>query len=264
MRDWLLKNAFDKSGNKLSTHWAKKAPDRLRSLMVHTEFFNDDVPLADRVFAFLNGQTELNRCIVCGSELSPKIKNPQIYCGRKCARNSGITQDRIKNSCLDRYGVENPSQSPAVQSKMKSTMLDRYGVEYPSQSDEICQKRKESIRAKYGVDNAFQADEVKESIKRTMLDRYGVEHSSQLPSVRSKRKSTMLKRYGVDNNLRKHIEPDRLALLDDPGWLRYQYVVNGRPSRDIADDCPVYAVTKSSCPRMMTGTEMINCIRKQS
>lgn len=31
-----------------------------------------------------------------------------------------------------------------------------------------------------------------------------------------------------------------------------------------ADDCPVYAVTGSSCSRMMTGTEMIDCIRKQS
>ena len=39
--------------------------------------------------------------------------------------------EKVKQTNLERYGVENPSQNKKVQNKRKKTNLERYGVEYP-------------------------------------------------------------------------------------------------------------------------------------
>jgi len=39
-------------------------------------------------------------------------------------------QQKFKQTCIDRYGVDNPSKSELVKEKIKSTMVERYGVEY--------------------------------------------------------------------------------------------------------------------------------------
>lgn len=49
-------------------------------------------------------------------------------------------QDEIKQTNLERYGVEYASQNPEIQDKIKQTNLERYGVEYVSQNPEIYKK----------------------------------------------------------------------------------------------------------------------------
>ena len=47
----------------------------------------------------------------------------------------------FKNTCLKKYGVENPSQNQNVKNKKVQTCLKNWGVEYPTQNSEIMEKQ---------------------------------------------------------------------------------------------------------------------------
>ena len=44
-------------------------------------------------------------------------------------------KNKIKNTCLEKYGVENPLLKEEIMQKAKATTLERYGTEYPMQND---------------------------------------------------------------------------------------------------------------------------------
>jgi len=136
-------------------------------------------------------------CKECGYE---KIKNT-------CLERYGVTtailsyeiQQKIKNTCLERYGVENPFSSYEIQQKIKNTCLVRYGVENPFSSYEIQQKIKNTCLERYGVENPFLSYEIQQKIKNTCLVRYGVENPFLSYEIQQKIKNTCLERYGVEN-----------------------------------------------------------------
>ena len=107
--------------------------------------------------------------------------------------------NKIKQTCLNKYGVENPSQSKEIQEKRRDVFLEKYGVENPYQAEEIKEKIKLIFLEKYGVEHQMQLEEIKEKIKQTNLERYGVEYISQLEDVKRKKIQTSLKKYGYEN-----------------------------------------------------------------
>jgi hypothetical protein len=99
------------------------------------------------------------------------------------------------------YGVENPTQNPEVQKKTKKTNLKKYGVENLFQNEEIKKKIKETNMEKYGVKNPFESEKIKEKIKQTNIEKIGVENPNQNKELREKIKKTNLKKYGVEYSL---------------------------------------------------------------
>ena len=71
-------------------------------------------------------------------------KGYKKYCSVKCSRNSKEIIEKIKQTCLEKYGVENPSQSEKVKEKFKETNIKRFGVENPAQSEKVKEKYKET------------------------------------------------------------------------------------------------------------------------
>ena len=63
--------------------------------------------------------------------------------------------------------------------KVKETNLERYGVEYAQQNEEIRNKTIDIIKERYGVDNISKTDLFKEKYKETMNERYGVDNGFQ-------------------------------------------------------------------------------------
>ena len=61
---------------------------------------------------------------------------------------------------------------------MKISMLEKYGVENPSQSEELKRKRTKTMLEKYGVENYSQTEEYKKKTKKTSLEKYMVFHTS--------------------------------------------------------------------------------------
>ena len=66
--------------------------------------------------------------------------------------------DKLKNTCLEKYGVDNVRKSKEIKDKIKSTNIEKYGFENVFQSEFIKDKIKTTNIEKYGVENIYQAN----------------------------------------------------------------------------------------------------------
>ena len=110
-------------------------------------------------------------------------------------------KDKHKQTCLERYGYEYISQIPEVQQKVQRTWLENYGVSNPMQSDQIKAKLIQTNMEKYGTYNVMQNLLVAQKAKETNLQRYGTECAAQNQDVRNKIVQTCLQKYGVSSPL---------------------------------------------------------------
>ena len=76
-------------------------------------------------------------------------------------------REEERKLCLEKYGVENPSQSNSVKEKIKETNLKKYGGTSPAASEKTIKKMKNTSLIKYGVDNPAKSDIIKEKTKET-------------------------------------------------------------------------------------------------
>lgn len=130
---------------------------------------------------------KLKKCENCGKLLTyAGSVGIGKFCSKQCAISGSNNpfsrcKDKIKESYIKKYGVDNPAKSEEVQNKIKETLLKNYGVV-----------------------NTFQLDETKEKIKNTFKERYGVEHNSQDKSIRDKMVKAKLS--GAYNRIKKEYE----------------------------------------------------------
>ncbi len=137
----------------------------------------------------------------CGNKLKfiSFKKGYYNHCSIKCSNNDEKVKNKYKNTCLEKYGVENVFQFEDVKDKIKKSNLERYGVEYPQQSEMIHNKTIISNLERYGVEHPLQSEEIKIKTKETILEKYGVENPSQVEEIKRKKRETSLFNYGVDN-----------------------------------------------------------------
>ena len=146
-----------------------------------------------------NRDTKIKFICNCGGEYSKTFR--QIYdvsggfC-KICTKNN--RKEKVKQTCIERYGVENPFKSREFKDKSKQTCIERYGVEHPSQSQEFKDKSKQTCIEKYGVEHPLKSQEVKNKSKQTCIEKYGVENPSQLQEVKDKKVETCFNNYGVE------------------------------------------------------------------
>ena len=152
-------------------------------------------------------------CKNCGKQLKLKhTNNLRQFCSIKCAMTSNDIQNK-RNETIN--SIENYWQNR--QEKIKQTCLNKYGVEHASQNVDIKEKTKRTIKKdknhwknrqekikqtclnKYGVENVYQAEFVREKKKQSYLDHYGVEHPMLSKEIQDKIKETNLARYGYEN-----------------------------------------------------------------
>ena len=69
-------------------------------------------------------------CSVCGNKWIMKVAARNYYTGQGCPSESCV-QEKIRKTCLERYGVEKIRLIPGSEEKRKKTNLKRYGVENP-------------------------------------------------------------------------------------------------------------------------------------
>ena len=170
-------------------------------------------------------------CEVCGKQflVTGRYNHINKTCSDACSyisakRNTDMPTmvQHLKETLLEKYGVENSSQIPGVLDKAKQTSLERYGVEYYTQtqeykdrvkdtdlkkygsehhlsSPEVIEKRRQTVATKYGVDNVFQADSIKAKVQQTCVDRYGVPFVTQNSDISERIKQTNISKYGVEH-----------------------------------------------------------------
>lgn len=140
-------------------------------------------------------------CLTCGGKVKWKEYRYRTFCSNKCSNSNQLTKNKIKTTCLTKYGTENPLQNSQVQLKQKETMLRKYGVESPLQSEIIKEKYKKTLKERYGngINSTLSVQEVQDKIKDTMMLRYGVLYPGQKPDFNEKRQATTLARFGVNH-----------------------------------------------------------------
>jgi hypothetical protein len=141
----------------------------------------------------------IGKCILCDNSFDKslnKLYKQKNYGCLSCAKFLKI--ERIKDTMLNKYGVEHAAQSEFFKDKMKQTTFERYGVEYASQSEEIKDKIRQTNLEIYGYEYGLQNEEVKNKKKETYLKNYGVENPNQCKKIRDKTKQTNLEKYGVE------------------------------------------------------------------
>lgn len=142
-------------------------------------------------------------CKICNTstEFRSIAAGYKAFCSHACAmKDIEILKNRsekMKESLMLKYGVENASQIKDVPEKVKNTKKLRYGDEnYVNRAKAI-----ETNLIRHGVENYTQTDEYKHRIKQTSLLKYGVEHFTQSNKVKEKIIETNLKKYGVKFSL---------------------------------------------------------------
>ena len=137
-------------------------------------------------------------CPLCG-----QLKQRQtclLKYGFENPRKSIVVKNKIKQTMLNNHGVEYAQQSSKIRNKKTQTNLNRYGVEYPQKLPKMVERKKLTCIEKYGVENPQQNKEIQNNTKRTNLERYGFENAFQNQEIQDKQKQTNLEKYGVENS----------------------------------------------------------------
>jgi G:T-mismatch repair DNA endonuclease (very short patch repair protein) len=141
-------------------------------------------------------------CDICNGETSNAFKDYYIYTNglkekffcKKCNIN------KLKNTCLIKYGVDNPMKVDIFKENLKKSVNHKYGVDHYSMTDEYKSKYVNTCLTRYGKENTFQVSDFKDKSKKTSNDKYGSDYFINLESVR---KETKLKK---ENNTKNKYE----------------------------------------------------------
>ena len=140
-------------------------------------------------------------------------------------------QNKAKETCLERYQVDNPFKSREIQEKIKNKNLKNIGVENPFFSDKIQATIQEKILSIYGGMGAA-SEMIKEKMRETNLEKYGIENTWQLPYVQSnecwQKRNATLRKTGNHSNLETYFE-EKLQIL---GYVKNKdYLVQYKEKR---------------------------------
>ena len=173
----------------------KKHPELKKEIEHEVEIEPCYVDVAHYII-FAANDMQLKKCKVCGKTLLA-TKPDSVYCSYECKRKDPDLVEKMKKTCIDRYGVSNPGKAEAVKEKMRKTSLERYGVENAAKSKAVQDKMKKTCLERYGVEHAVESANVREKIQKTFDERYDG-NPNKSADVRAKIKSTCLERYGVE------------------------------------------------------------------
>lgn len=158
---------------------------------------------SDRRSSRFCGETHQGTCVVCGEGFPIAVpRRAATTCSPRCAAlamDVETAKARRVQTSLERFGTENPSQSPEIKEQKRVTNLSRRGVENPSQDPQVQLSRLATFRDRLGVDSPMQSPEVRARHRANFLAKHGVENPFQLPSVKGKARESMLEKYGMEN-----------------------------------------------------------------
>lgn len=171
--------------------------DHFRGLGYNIQF---KLPCLVKVEHLLPGSTIriTSICDNCSNESSVSFRDyfestiglsENYYC-RKC------NSVKRKQTCIKKWGVENPMQSESIKQKLKDSLIEIYGVDHYSKTDDFKRKFKDTCLDKFKVDNPSKSVEIREKIKVSNLQNLGVEYPQQSEIVKMKTTQSFLRKWG--------------------------------------------------------------------
>lgn len=107
------------------------------------------------------------------------------FCSRDCTSvaraENGAIRKRTQQTCLKRYGVDNPGKSPEVRARRRQTTIERYGVAHHWQASEIRNKTDWDLRNERGhatmkLRGSYGKSKVEDAYYASLCETHGVEN----------------------------------------------------------------------------------------
>jgi hypothetical protein len=169
-------------------------PAKLTFEVVNARFIAEGYSLLED--AYTNSRRPMRYRCKCGNDecylSTHDLKQGVVGC-KLCS-----VKGRIATN-IARYGVENPSQCPAIKAAKIATNVVTRGVEHPFQCPDVKVKMRETNLATRGVAFPTQCPEVRAKARVTNIAVRGVEYPSQCPEVQATIRATNLETRGVEN-----------------------------------------------------------------
>ncbi len=194
---------------------------------------------------------KFGRCFGSGTVGLKKLVNGyNSHCSHKCHQKNPRIIKQKKQTCLDRYGVDNVTKVPEIKARVTKSFMTmevrKKGFEtrknHSRKRKALTNKRwRRTCTENFGADHPTRASTNNEKVKKTALERYGVTHHSKDTHVRKKISKTLqkktvterkqrlnrfeetcLRRFGVKNPIQN---PDIQAKsVSNNGYTRKKYL----------------------------------------
>lgn len=196
---------YMKSRPSLSKYLLERYPDTMIK-----DGYNSYVEIVYRIIHHIDKRPV---CPTCGNPVNfiDGTVGFREFCCHLCVNRYEGTKEKIKKTCLEKFGYINALKSPEIRKKMEETNLERYGVKNVYQSEEIKEKIKKTHIERLGVEYPMQSKDVMNKARKTCIEKYGVDRPAKCHEIVEKCKQTNLKKYGYTSALaspekRKQIE----------------------------------------------------------
>lgn len=151
--------------------------------------------------------------------------------------------EKAKETYYNKYGVDNPFDSPDFVEGLYKKHITQYGVKSNIERLDVKEKIKQTIQEKYGVDMPFQSKEIQNKGKQTTIDRYGGlmiqaregsyrKYNGKNPfedeEVKKRCRETMVEKYGTAHAKMLHLSIETIDILESPTLFK-QTVLNLTP-----------------------------------
>ena len=191
----IIKIVYSKS--KPSTHYIRNKDKYPNITNYIINRYKDSKTFRESLDRMKFGIEERPVCKHCGNNVKYKgLGIYQTYCCRKCSWID--TEEKRKETWLEKYGFDNPAKSEKVKEKGRQTCLNKYGVTNGGWAPEIREKIKKTNQERYGVDMPLQSKEILDKTKETSKEKFGTEYYMRTKEFREISKEIFLDKYGVD------------------------------------------------------------------
>ena len=155
--------------------------------------------------ATLNGGITIHFECRCTSDVQKLFRDIAYYGGafcKECVKKN--TAMKIKETCVKRYSVINPSCIQEIKDKKEETSIKNYGM-HPKKTEGVQAKYRQTCLERYNTDNTAKTIEVRDKIKETFIKKYGG-HPMHNDIIKGKVRDTCLERYGCHPAQRLEIQ----------------------------------------------------------
>jgi hypothetical protein len=160
-------------------------------------------------------------------------------------------EEKRKETCLSKYGVDNPLKSDDVKEKIKQTNIKNLGVEYSMQNKDVQEKARRSMISHYGVEYPMQSEEIKNKTIDCNLKKIKFAKSKNLYTAKE---------------LAKLFEKDKHTIIDVAHKLNFELVNFNKDVRIYINESNLTYMKDYFSKTEMSGTsysekEIINFIK---
>lgn len=160
------------------------------------------------LYCIYNNMLEPHRCEDCGENFTHFINKKLGYYKVCKPCTDKKVADKVKESCLKKYGVSNPMLVPEFKEKLKETNLKRFGCAVSTQNPDIKEKIRKRNIEKYGYPSYNQLPEAKEKMRNYFLNKFGCTSPLINEEIRKKTAETCKIKYGVNSAMEAGALPE--------------------------------------------------------